>query len=201
MVYLSRLLVSERCQQVRSEIAAPLEMHRTLLAAFYDYVGGQDDARILYRIEREPRPHALVQTTYCPDWSKLTIPMDYLAGPPEVKVVTPTFKPGDRFFFRLRANPTLRVGGKRYGLYTFDEQVDWLAKKSVAAGFKIEKLSLRQDECLEVRGAAGRVARFATVQYDGELIVTSPIMFEDVFEHGLGSAKVMGCGLLSLARC
>jgi CRISPR system Cascade subunit CasE len=200
MVYLSRLIVSPRCRQARSEIANPFEMHRTIARVFEEFIESEDDGRFLYRIDREPRPHALIQTKSEPDWSRLCIPADYLAAPPEVKVITPMFRSGERFVFRLRANPTLRLNGKRYGLYTHAEQVEWLARKSGLGGFQVEKLAVRQEECLEARGTGGRVAKFATVQYDGELSIADPLLFKDSFENGVGSSKGMGYGLLSLAR-
>jgi len=201
MVYLSRLMVSPRCRQVRSEIDNPFEMHRTLSRVFGDGGESMDDAQVLYRIDIEPHPHVLIQTKSAPDWSKLCVVPDYLSAPPEVKNVNPIFQVGDQFTFRLRANPTLRTHGKRFGLYSQEEQAKWLERKSEHGGFHVEKLTIRQDDCLEVRGAGERVAKFATVQYDGQLVVLNPLMFSDAFENGVGAAKGMGFGLLSLARC
>lgn len=201
MVYLSRLTVSQNVRKSRGDWTFPAEMQRTLARAFGNYMEGIEDSRLLYRIDASPRLHALVQTRYRPDWTRLSVPSEYLAAPPEVKEIHPSFHTGDRFIFRLRANPTLRSSGRRFGLYTYDQQVDWLSRKSSQNGFRVEKLALKQDDCMEVRGADGRVAKCVSVQYDGELSVTNPILFLDAFENGLGSARVMGCGLLSLARC
>ena len=201
MIYLTRLMLQSRSKLVRSEIMKPHEMRTRLARVFGDEGGDIDESAFLYRVERSPRPHVLVQTKFEPGWPSLGNLSEFLAKPPEVKVIKPKFSKGDRFLFRLRANPTLRVAGKRHGLYEWEDQAKWLARKAEDNGFSIKKFTVRQEDCLELHGNRGRVTKFATVQYDGELDVINPLMFADAFENGVGSARAMGYGLLSLARC
>src|SRR5512143_2673582 len=99
-MYLSRLTLNPRNAQVRSELARPYEMHRTLLQAFQHGQHGIDRASeeaagVLFRVDENPREQqivVLVQSRIAPDWSKLSDRRDsrgqsYLLRPSEFKIV------------------------------------------------------------------------------------------------------------------
>jgi|GEM_PF-5166420 CRISPR system Cascade subunit CasE len=200
MIYLSKLILRSRSKQARCEVENPHELHYRIAQALGKEDTTLEESSVLYRIDTDPVHHVLVQTKTEPDWSELNNMPDYLEEPVTFKSIKPTFRVGDRFLFRLKANPTLRVDGKRYGLYETHEQTQWLVRKGEDSGFAVKKVRVRQDDCVQLRGNRGRVTKFATVQYDGELAVVNPLMFIDAVENGVGSAKAMGYGLLSLAR-
>jgi CRISPR system Cascade subunit CasE len=154
-LYLSRLILNLHCRRVWSELAHPYEMHRTLMLAFpqvppEDKVKARDKFGVLFRADGdEPRGRVTVyvQSHVQPDWSSLDNLSDYLcadADPPnpackEVVKAYARLRNGQVVSFRLRANPTKRVGtpsagddalkGKRVGLVREEEQIAWLMRK------------------------------------------------------------------------
>src|SRR5690606_24615073 len=94
-------------------------------------------------------PRILVQSQNLPDWERINIP-DWLAqAEPPVglleRLKLDTLKPGQRFRFRLRANPSVKRNGKRQGLLRLEDQEKWIMLKGEQQGFalpKIESLNL-----------------------------------------------------------
>jgi CRISPR system Cascade subunit CasE len=154
-LYLSRLLLNPRSRQVMSEIASPYEMHRTLMRAFpkatdETKLKARDEFGVLFRMDVDDpigTVKVYVQSRVEPDWSFLDELDDYLSSDTgmreyECKDIMPACRKvqdGQVFSFRLRANPTKRIGkvikgdaelkGKRVGLLRPEEQIDWLIRK------------------------------------------------------------------------
>lgn len=157
-LYLSRLLLDPRSRQVKSELAQPYEMHRTLMKAF-PQVGKDENQRarekfgVLFRPDHDERRGLVkvyVQSNIEPDWTILANQgKDYLRTDTglaeyECKDVMPAcraIRTGQVFAFRLRANPTRRIAkkddpwrGRRVELQREDEQTDWLIRKGRGTG-------------------------------------------------------------------
>ena len=227
-MYLSRLILNPLCAQVRAELARPYEMHRTLLRAFPQSVvhKERDDdsgAGVLFRVDEQPRDNrivVLVQSQVAPTWEYLNNERDarghtYLLCPPETKAFDPLIRlaVGQMLAFRLRANPTKRLGKragddhhKRVGLLKEEEQLKWLQRKADAGGFRILRAMVSRDEHIEdktesPRGneKAQRHLEFVSVQFDGVLQVVSADDLGKTIVRGIGSGKGFGFGLLSLA--
>jgi len=154
-IYLSRLLLGPASHRARSELAFPYEMHRTLMHAFEGHftngeVNPREKAGVLFRAdvsEGHDRIIVYVQSIVEPDWSFLDGVPDYLLGRsglpnPACKDVSSAYqrlREGQILSFRLRANPTKRIGqvvgdnpelkGKRVGLLREEEQIAWLKRK------------------------------------------------------------------------
>jgi CRISPR system Cascade subunit CasE len=187
-LYLSRLALNARSRQVRSELAHPYEMHRTLMRAF---PRATDDAPsrareqfgVLFRAETDDLcgvANVLVQSLEKPDWSFLHALADYLSTnaetpPASCKNVMPAYlslRPGQVLRFRLRANPTKRIAkeddpmkGKRVELTRESEQIAWLIRKGqeekgVPGGFELL--------ASEVKDAAGEICRVPRVNVSSE---------------------------------
>lgn len=163
-LYLSRLVLNPRSRQVRSELAHPYEMHRTLMRAFskaIDNAEARQKFGILFRVEADGLggvPKVYVQSLIEPDWSSLHRLGDYLckdAAMPGAswKDIMPAYQnlhDGQTLRFRLRANPTKRIAkqddpmkGKRVELIRENDQLDWLIRKGlerergIAGGFEL----------------------------------------------------------------
>lgn len=163
-VFLSRLLLDMRSRQVISELASPYEMHRTLMRAFpaTDDLGGARAAYgVLFRAESDLKDRVCrvyVQSNVEPDWDVLIDAGYYSASGTsavdfECKEITGSLQKvrrGQVLAFRLRANPTRRVGregdplkGKRVELQREQDQITWLQGKGsgdregVPGGFEL----------------------------------------------------------------
>jgi len=121
-MYLSRLILDTKSRSVRRDMSDCQQMHRTILSAFPDLGLKGIDARqqfgVLHRLDasRAGVPVLLVQSNEKPDWSRL--PAGYLIE--DISMENPVCKcideqygkivAGDIFAFRIRANPTKKVG-------------------------------------------------------------------------------------------
>jgi CRISPR system Cascade subunit CasE len=183
----------------------------------------------LYRPEVDARTGVVtlvVQSRVQPDWGRLPGGGYLLAGG---EVENPACKTIDRHYaglsegatlaFRLRANPTKKIetksgpggerrNGRRVELWREDEQLAWLERKGRDGGFAVLAAQVRVDRAFGAKqvgrvgdGGTGREARltFGAVVYDGVLRVTDAEVFRETLEHGIGSAKAYGFGLLSVA--
>lgn len=198
MIYLSQLVLNPRSRQVKSELADPYEMHRTIAKAFGDADGEFASARCLFRVDDsgDDPPTVLVQSKTQPDWSALTADPNYLMASPRVKPLSVSVSAGQRLSFRLLANPTVCREGKRHGLETEEDQIGWLKRKGELSGFRV--IQVRVAEAGRTRAKRG-AATFTRVRFDGVLVVDKPEDFQNAWEGGIGAAKGFGFGLLSIA--
>ncbi len=220
MTYLSRLFLNPRSRQVRSELANPYEMHRTVMHAF---AGRADkDDRVMFRLEIHPRsgiPILLVQSPPKPDWGFLVVPEKNYLLPladcppgvndnPAVKTFDLGLQAGQNLVFRLRANPTVKKDrdgkkqGRRVGLIREEDQLKWLERKLEASGARL--VSARTSNDAKVKGERWQADErqelaFLSVQFDGLLTVYEPEKLLASLQNGIGSGKGLGFGLLSLA--
>lgn len=128
---------------------------------------------------------------------------------------------GQRFYkFKLRANPTRcvkvdkrtgerRERGLREPLTDERKLVAWLKRKGEQAGFSIPSIDdWEKGNCPLRIVSEGRrsfckkglsKAHHASVDFSGILQVENAAAFRSAFEHGIGSAKSFGFGMLLLA--
>jgi CRISPR system Cascade subunit CasE len=238
MLYLSRLILDTQSHMARRDLADCHQLHRRLLSAFPeapDTASAREHFGLLYRAESfAPNPRlvrVLVQSAAVPDWSRL--PKGYLATPldergnPAVRQIDAEYeqiRAGIRLVFRLRANPTMRVGannteqdarwrGKRIELRREEDQLAWLARKGERGGFRLAGVDV-QPELPDTRVASQEKARgrrpardggspmtlsFGAALFEGRLEVTDPAAFVATLRAGIGSGKAFGFGLLSIA--
>lgn len=213
-MYLSKLTLNIKNRQARKDLGSLYEMHKTILRAFSTPL--PEEERVLFRVEYQENPRnstaILVQSQSCPDWKKVTeLFEDYFFIPPAVKIIAELhFASNEVMRFRLRANPTRRENipektGKRMGLYKDIDRITWLERKGEENGFSIveESLMIRpfpQRNFLISDGKKNHKATLNIVDFDGLLKVENPVKLMGAVKRGLGSAKGLGCGLLSLAR-
>jgi CRISPR system Cascade subunit CasE len=154
-LYFSRLLLDPNCRQVRSELAHPYEMHRTVMHAFDKHTVNKDEKKrekfnVLFRADQDERNgHVVlyVQSTVEPDWGYFEDKDGYLLENtnqpnPAYKNVEASYQnlcQGQELCFSLRANPTKSIfipksgddflRGKRVALLHEEEQLAWLIRK------------------------------------------------------------------------
>ncbi len=212
-MYLSKLILNPKSNQVRKEIINPYEMHRTLLRAFPEKEAG-GPGRVLFRVDVNHKtgiPVLLIQSDKEPDWSCINGKnTNYLLRTDDTNPITKNIHASfenintrDLFHFRLQANPTKRRkdNGKRIGLYKEKEQYDWLVRKSDKAGFKILNISIIPQGIIESKKFKDdeNAKRYFSVIFEGIIRVTDKQKFISTLKSGIGSAKAFGFGLLSIA--
>lgn len=173
----------------------------------------------LFRIDPHPgcRVVIIVQSAVKPDWDyAFHNALFLLAATPEIKSFDPSFSKGERFRFRLVANPTKRFSknslemdgqpvaekwvGKRVPVAT-EQLHEWLVRRAETAGFSPEKdTTTVQPGYIYVNKTLGGVGqRLRSVLYDGILTITDPERFRETLVRGIGPGKAFGFGLLSVA--
>lgn len=123
-IYLTKMILNPRSNQVRSEIGRPQELHKTISNAFpkinnppntpkHLQKTPRNEYNILHRLDIDRRrgvASLLVQAEHKPDWSLLN--EDY-ADEIKIKEVSENYEviaSGMHLIFRLHANPTKRIG-------------------------------------------------------------------------------------------
>lgn len=214
-MYLSKLTLNLRNHQVRSEIASPYEMHRTLLKAYVKNEATTEN-RILFRIEPPQNRNIsagvniLVQSnTIEPNWNNiLSINQNYFLTEPKTKKVELKYLHLGLYKFKTTVNPTIKRNHKRYGLYKEEEQIAWLVRKGENHGF-IPILthcnSFTIGNKTKTSNAKNNPIRKSDiyhlgVNYEGILNITNSQKFLDALASGIGSAKAFGFGLLTISK-
>ena len=217
-MYLSRLILNPHSRQVQRELSDRYQLHRTVMSAFPLHIPSGE--RVLFRVDENLDGHiqVLVQSQTRPDWSKLNkegkdylLPEDALATGMlnlAMKELDLIITPGINYNFRLQANPTIKKKphpneeSKRTGIYKEAEQVAWLKRKLALAGCQLVTVrtsNLQKMKTSLIREEDKHQLTFAAVQFDGVLRVEDASLVMNAITQGIGSAKGLGYGLLSLA--
>ena len=207
-MHLSRLIPDPRNHLARRDLANAYEMHRTLVRGVSPPEGsdlGVDPdpksptlERLLWRQEllRDGVAQVIIQTQTPPDWSFL--PQAYLDRPAESKPVHLDFHNGQALRFRLCANPTVKRNNRRHALYDPAERLSWIQRKAGLGGFSIRRISFTSEQRLHAR-KNGHVLTLFAATFEGTLTVTDREALLKTIHSGVGPAKGLGMGLLSVA--
>ncbi|MBI3794490.1 MAG: type I-E CRISPR-associated protein Cas6/Cse3/CasE [Nitrospinae bacterium] len=172
----------------------------------------QTDSGFLFRIDPLDggRAMILVQSAIQPDWEySFHNAKHFLAAPCQAKPFDPTFANGQNLGFRLVANPTRKIdtksgpdgknrNGRRVPVQA-DKLAEWLQRHGMKAGFSVEKHSCHHGYVYfnKQKGKDGN--RLFSVHFDGILkVVDSAVFLQLAITRGIGSAKALGFGLLSV---
>lgn len=220
-MFLHRIHLDPKCREARRDLSDPYQLHSTLCRAFCDPDRKCPAGEILWRLEPETDstgcPRVLVQSRASGDWSRIGVRGWLSSADPAInlkeRLKLDSLKVGQRFRFRLRANPCVTRGGKRLGLLQLEEQESWIERKAQQHGFSLPRLAsfdfseteqprvdvrVSQEQMIRGKQHTGNGMSVFSVLYDGVLTVTEPNNFRDVLNTGIGHGKVMGLGLLSV---
>jgi CRISPR system Cascade subunit CasE len=214
-LFLSQWRFNPRLRPVQQALADSHDLHRLVMSAFPQAAPGEDARQafgVLYRIDPDEKtgvPLLLLQSRVRPDWSMLA---PLLLAPPaeepkEVGAIYETLSRGSLLRFRLRANPTRRIpgkraddklAGKRVNLRSDEERQVWLARKLSDIGCQLGSCTIRPG--LTQRGRRnGQTVSHSAVVFDGVLRVEDADRLRAGIREGIGAGKAYGFGLLSLA--
>lgn len=219
-MYLSRLLLDPRSKQARTDLANPYKMHATLCRAFAEPC--ENPPRFLWRLE-EKTPVVLVQSQAEPLWERIAarFPGYFASGADPNPICKPLplahLQPGQVLRFRLRANPTVTrrdpqnpTKRKRYGLRSVEEQLEWLRRQGARGGFEVLGAMVVQSEKLrlykhsknsdETEPSEVPPIVLQSALYEGHLKIADLEAFQKTLAAGLGHAKALGFGLLSIGK-
>lgn len=221
-MFLHRIHLDPRCREARRDLADPYQLHATLCRAFTAPEKKCPEGEFMWRLEPETdssgRPRILVQSRTMPDWNGLGVQGWLAEADPaidlKIRLKLDSLRAGQKFRYRLRANPCVCSNGKRQGLLRLEEQEGWIERKGRLHGFSLPRLAafdlsestqkqvdvrISQEQMSRGRQHTNNVIRVFSVLYDGVLSVTEPDKFRDALKTGIGHGKVMGLGLLSVA--
>jgi CRISPR system Cascade subunit CasE len=218
---LHRIHLDPRCREARRDLSDPYQLHSTLCRAFCEPDRKCPEGEILWRLEPETDPtgcpRILVQSRTVADWAGIGVQGWLAKAEPAIdlkdRLKLDSLRIGQRFRFRLRANPCVTRNGKRLGLLRLGEQEKWVERKGEQHGFSLPQLGsfdlsqssqervdvrISQDQMLRGNQHLNNAIRMFSVLYDGTLNVTEPDKFQNALQTGIGHGKVMGLGLLSV---
>jgi CRISPR system Cascade subunit CasE len=206
-MFLSKLVLDPNHAQARRDLANPYEMHRTL-SRFYADSPDSKPARFLWRLEHsgdrvaDEGASVLLQSATAGHWQNLQGMPGYTRSlaPDKPFPLDQLLGGGRHLVFRLACNPTVTRAGKRYGLVREEDQLAWLARQGAQHGFAPLKVRIARSERASFRqGRVGHRITVQVVQFDGLLRVGDPEQMQSALVQGIGHAKALGLGMLSIA--
>lgn len=218
---LHRIHLDPRCREARRDLSDPYQLHSTLCRAFSAPDEKCPENTFLWRLEPEMDsagcPHILVQSRMMPDWNAIGVEGWLADADASVDLMERLkldhVKVGQRFRFRLRANPCVTRNGKRQGLLRLEEQEQWLIRKGTLHGFDLPRsvpfdlsdsspvrcdVHVSHEQMLSGKQHSGNAIRIFSVLFNGVLTVADPGAFCKALGSGIGNGKAMGLGLLSV---
>lgn len=219
-MWLHRIHLDPRCREARRDLADHYQLHSTLCRAFSTPDKKCTENSFLWRLEPETDltgcPRILVQSRVKADWEAIGIDGWLVEADAPIDLVERLklneVRTGQRFRFRLRANPSVTRGGKRQGLLRLEEQEQWLIRKAALHGFTLPRLvsfdlsesfpercdvHVSHEQMLSGKQHSGNGIRIFSVLFNGVLTVADPDVFRQALGSGIGHGKALGLGLLS----
>lgn len=219
-MFLTRFTIDPARRGARKLLASPHTMHAAVRAAFavpedHDRPG----ARTLWRLDNAPQGgvHLYLVSPGRPDLTHLVNQAGGVDRPEAWTTraydgLLASLRPGQRWAFRLTANPT-HNGRKtaeakdtqRFGRLRVTEQTEWLQGRVDRCGFSIAtqhdgepNLTVHRRQTQTFRRGANTVT-LTMATFDGVLEVVDADAFRQALTLGIGHAKAYGCGLLTIA--
>lgn len=214
-MYLTRFEINPARRAARVVLASPQRLHAGVLAGFPESLNAPEGGRVLWRLDTGE--HDAVLYVVSPEKPDLTHLVEEIGRPTygwQTRDYGPfldRLAPGDRWAFRLRANPVHNVRppgggrGKRHGHVTAAQQTAWFDAQAARRGFTVpETAAGAPDMILRDRRTLrfdrrGRTVTLATAVVEGSLVVEDPELLRAALVGGIGPGKGYGCGLMTLA--
>ena len=218
-MFLTRFTMDPTRRGARKLLASPQAMHAAVRAAFAAPEDHErSGARTLWRLDTTASGavQLYVVSPGRPDLAHLVDQAGSAAGEAwttrDYDGLLVSLRPGQRWAFRLTANPT-HSGRKtaesketqRFGRLRVAEQEQWLVNRATRCGFAVApqqdgqpNLMVHRRQTLTFKRGMAAVT-LTTATYDGVLDVIDAAAFRQALTLGIGHAKAYGCGLLTIA--
>lgn len=217
-MYLTQMPLNPDRRSTRDLLSSPQRTHAAVLSAFVPGTG--ESQRILWRLDR-PERHRLDLYIVSPVAPSLEAVSEQAGWPNQPMWRTANYRPflsrldtGQRWIFRLRANPTRsarsapKARGRRTPLVRTDDQLRWLFDKGERLGFTITPgehgpnvrvVDQSKDRFERRSDGAQRTVTIQSATFEGVLEITDPGILSTALTSGIGAGKGYGCGLMTLA--
>ena len=212
MLHLTQLTLDLQSPDVRKDLTDPYDMHRTLSHAFH---GTDGRSPFLWRLEDcrpGERPMVLVQSGIEPNWKKP--PNRWLAEDHIQRAWEPekVIRPGQWVRFRVLANPTIttvpkgiegqgsaRGHRKRLGLTKPEDQLNWFQRQGAALGLSSIAAEVVRSGRIRSTRKKGHLMTVDTALFEGQALVADAVALAAGMKTGIGHARMLGLGLISVA--
>lgn len=208
---LTRTYLNARRSGARKLLGSPQAMHAAILAGFPP---GVEPGRPLWRLDTDDhlKPTLYVVSHERPDLAHLEEQAGWPSQPTTQSRSYDDFleslNEGDRWAFRLTANPTHRVQmgstSKVLAHVTVAQQLTWLLDRASAIGIDLGSVDEPTARVIgrEVKKfkRSEQTVTLGTATFDGSLTVSDAPRLRAALTEGIGRAKAYGCGLMTLAR-
>lgn len=201
-MYLTKLILNHKSREVSRDLANPYDLHRTLSRVFA-VDAFTEPVHFLWRVgihQDQNTSMLLVQSEHIGNWDVLERIPGYLQDKAQEKVIKPDIwlTYGNYYRFLLKANPTVTRNGKRRGLCQEDAQQAWLIRQGLRHGFMPSHVVIK--DSILLKGQKGEhCLSVLTATFEGYLQVIDKKKVLLSMQNGIGPAKSLGCGLLSLS--
>lgn len=218
-MYLTRFAFNTARRGTRRLLASEQRVHAAVLAGFGP---GATQGRVLWRVDESAhRTELFIVSAARPDLTHL---VEETGRPTSSTWETASYQPfldrltaGQRWVFRLTANPVRRLPPARHGArgqvkahVTPAQQEAWLLHRAPTLGFAVPADVFAAPELVVKDRRTARFSRrsdggsaevtVAMATFEGLLEVTDADALRRSLTEGVGRAKAYGCGLLTLAK-
>ena len=210
-LHLAKLTLNLQSRQARKDLADPYDMHRTLNRAFVR-PGGLSP--FLWRLEDYypgELPVILVQSKDASNWQQLpdgwSVDQAQRVWEPETVI-----RPGQWVRFRVLANPTMttvpkgvevegsaRGHRKRLGLTKTEDQLGWLQRQGQRLGLRHVSATVVRSGKVRSTRKKGHPMTVVTALLEGQALVADAAALAGGIRTGIGHARMLGLGLVSVA--
>ncbi len=209
-MYLTRIALDSKRRETMRALSSPGVLHGAVERCFEG-----ERARSLWRTDvLHGTTYLLILSAAKPSCAHIAEQFGSSGDAGETKDYGPLLariEPGQRWRFRLRANPVRSVSrgsdaerGRVYAHVTLEQQKQWLLERAEKNGFALDPDEFNvmdtRWEIFKKHGDERRKVTLRTATFEGILTVTDADAFIRTLTEGIGRAKAYGCGLLTVMR-
>lgn len=205
-MYLSRIEIDRYNRNTMKALNSPSIFHGAIESSF-----AGERKRNLWRIDQlNEQLYVMILSETEPDFSSFCAQFSRSDSSWETKSyngLLDRIKNGDKWRFRITANPTKSVPdrkdgnrGKVYAHITKDHQKKWIMDRSEKNGFLLtdDSYDVVQEKWFRFYKRESRTISLLAVTYEGILEVTDTELFRNALISGIGRGKAYGMGLITV---
>jgi len=203
MSLFASVLRLDRTSHRKLKITDPYSLHRVVYSLFEDV-----------RNDSEKSAHISSGILYADqggDWRgrqvlllsdrEPCLPSDAEGIEIEPRAIPPDFLEHEAYRFKVIANPTRQMNGKKIPVKGREAITDWFCQCAPKNwGFEAvrDTIAIGRVEVLQFKGKAGAPITLAQAHIEGCLRIKDKALFQTSFRRGIGRGHAFGCGLLQI---